>query len=228
MTRNDARRSGGQEQRILTTFRWVPEPVRGLVRDVRVRWALEEAGLSYSEHLIGFEDQDTAQYRHLQPFGQVPVYRDGELELFESGAIVLHIASQSAALMPHDEAGRLRTLTWMFAALNTVEPPVAMLVELDFFSAGEAWARERRPALVERALKRLGELDRELEGRDYFAGQFTVADILMTTVLRYLRNTDFVSRFPAVDAYFKRCNARPAAIKALADHMAVFDAPVEA
>ena len=228
MPRNDTDRSGSQAQRMLTTYRWVPEMVRGLVRDVRVRWALEEAGLPYSEHLIGFEDQDNPEHRRLQPFGQVPVYREGSLELFESGAIVLHIASESAVLMPQDEAGRQRTLVWMFAALNTMEPAIAMLVEIDFFCAGEAWTKERRPALEARALKRLGDLEREIEGRDYLAGQFTVADILMTSVLRYLRDTDLVSRFPALDAYLKRCNARPAAIKSMADHMAVFDVAVGA
>ncbi len=223
MTQTDIGRGAGQPQRILTGFRWVPAMVRGLVRDVRVRWALEEAKLPYTEHLIGFEDQGTPEYRRLQPFGQVPVYREGSLELFESGAIVHHIAMQSPVLMPQDPAARSQTLTWMFAALNTMEVPIGSLCELDLFHPDEPWAKARRPALLEQALKRLGELDRVLVDREYLLDRFTAADILMTTVLRDLRETDLVSRFPALDAYYKRCNARPAAVKSLADHMAVFD-----
>ncbi len=212
----------GATRRVLTAFRWVPEMVQGMVRDVRVRWALEEAGLSYDVQLIGMDELNTPAHRALQPFGQIPVYRENGLTLFESGAIVHHIASGSPALMPADAAGRSRTLTWMFAALNTVEPAVAALAELDFFGAGDPAALARRPALLERVETKLSELDHELADRDYLLDRFSAADILMTSVLRVLRNTGSVARFPALHAYFERCNARPASRKAMADHLAVF------
>jgi glutathione S-transferase len=222
MTSNDIHSSGAGQARTLTAFRPVPEFVRGLVRDVRVRWALEEAGLSYQVKLIGSADQNTPAYRSLQPFGQVPAYQDGTLALFESGAIVHHIAARCAVLMPQDEAGRSRTLTWMFAALNSVEPVVQMLGEIDLFAAGEPWAKERRPAVMERVEERLGDLDRQLTDSEYLLDRFTAADILMTTVLHNLRHTDLVSKFPSLHAYYQRCNARSAARKAMADHMALF------
>lgn len=210
----------------LTTFRWVPEMVRGLVRDVRVRWALEEAGVPYQVKLIGFEDHGGPGYRHLQPFGQVPAYQEGELTLFESGAIVHHIAERSAALMPRDPGGRARTLVWMFAALNSVEPAVAALAEVDLYAANEDWAKTRRPALVARVESRLADLERELQGKQYLLDRFTAADILMTAVLRTLRHTDLVGQFPALAAYFERCNSRPAARKAMASHLATFGEPL--
>ncbi len=211
--------------RTLVAFRWVPEMVRGLVRDVRVRWALEEAGLPYRVRLIGFDNSATPAYRSLQPFGQVPAYQEGALNLFESGAIVHHIAQSSLALMPADAAGRSQTLVWMFAALNSIEPSVQMLGEVDLFAADESWAKERRPVLVERVEKKLGDLDRELRGREYLLDRFTAADILMTAVLRTLRHTQMVAQFPALAAYHARCNARPAARKAMADHLATFAEP---
>lgn len=212
--------------RTLVAFRWVPEMVRGLVRDVRVRWALEEAGLPYQVRLIGAEDQSTAEYRSLQPFGQVPAYQEAELNLFESGAIVHHIADGSPALMPSDAAGRSRTLAWMFAAINSVEPAVTMLAEVDLFSSNEAWARERRPALLARVESKLRDLDHELRDREYLLDRFTAADIMLTTVLRILRHTDIVAQFPALAAYHGRCNGRPASRKAMADHLGTFEEPV--
>jgi glutathione S-transferase len=125
----------------LSAFRWVPPLAQGLVRDLRVRWALEEAGIPYQERLIGPEDQSTAAYRALQPFGQVPAIETGDLKLFESGAIVIHIAEMSDALMPSDPHGRARTSAWIFAALNSVEPQIQNLAELDLFHAREAWRR---------------------------------------------------------------------------------------
>lgn len=151
----------------LSAFRWVPPLAQGLVRDVRVRWALEEAGMPYQEKLIGPEDQASAGYRALQPFGQVPAIETGELTLFESGAIVLHIAEAAEALMPSDAKGRARTRAWAFAALNSVEPPIQNLVELDLLHAGEAWAAARRPMVAEKVQKRLGALGDWLGSRDY-------------------------------------------------------------
>ena len=209
---------------ILTAFRSVPPVVRGLVRDVRVRWALEESGIPYRERLIGREDLATPVYRALQPFGQVPAIEEDGFKLFESGAIVLHITERSEALMPADAAGRARTTAWVFAAVNTVEPPVQNLVGVDLFYAGEAWAAARRPQLVEMVEHRLAALEDWLGSRDYLEDRFTAGDLLMTTVLRMLRHTDLVSARPALKSYQERCEARPAFQKALADHLKPFEA----
>jgi glutathione S-transferase len=208
----------------VTAFRSVPPFARGLVRDFRVRWALEEAGIPYRESLIGPENLATVAYRALQPFGQVPAIETDELKLFESGAIVLHIAERSETLMPSGANGRARTIAWMFAALNSVEPPVEELGRLDLFHAGEAWAAARRPTAIEAAQKRLTALEEWLGGRDYLEDRFTAGDLLMTTVLRILRHTDIVSGRPALKAYQERCEARPAFQKAMADHLRPFEA----
>jgi glutathione S-transferase len=203
-------------------FGWVPPFARGLVRDLRVRWALAEAGIAYEERLIGREEQASESYRRLQPFGQVPAYEEDGLVMFESGAIVLHIAERSEALMPSDPGARARTTSWMFAALNTVEPHVQNLAEIDLFHPQEEWAKLRRPSAVEAVKARLTKLSDWLGGRDYLEDRFTAADLLMTTVLRILRHTDLVAEIPALEAYRLRCEARPAFAKALAEHMAPF------
>jgi len=209
----------------LTAFRSVPPFAQGLVRDLRVRWALEEASISYQERLVGGpEERATAAYRALQPFGQVPAIEIDELKLFESGAIVLSIAEKCEALMPADAHGRARTTAWMFAALNSVEPPIQTLVGIDLFYAGEAWAVARRPMAVEMVQNRLGALEDWLDGRDYLEDRFTAGDLLMTTVLRFLRHTDIVSGRPMLKAYQERCEARPAFQKALTDHLKPFAA----
>lgn len=208
----------------VSAFRWVPPFAQGLVRDLRVRWALEEAGIAYEERLIGPEHQASESYRRLQPFGQVPAYEEDDLVLFESGAIVMHIAERCEALMPSDPAARARSKTWMFAALNTVEPPIQKLAEIDLFHAEEEWAKLRRPAVVQAVKGRLASLASWLNGRDYLEGRFTAADVLMTTVLLILRHTDLVAEIPVLEAYRLRCEARPAFRKALADHMAPFAA----
>ena len=208
----------------VSAFRWVPPFAQGLVRDLRVRWALEEAGLDYEERLIGPGDQASASYRGLQPFGQVPTYEEDGLALFESGAIVLHIAEASDALMPPDPDARARVKTWMFAALNTIEPHIQNLAEIDLFHADEEWAKVRRPAVVEAVKARLANLAGRLDGRDYLEDRFTAGDLLMTTVLRIPRHTDLVAKIPALEAYRLRCEARPAFQKALADQMAPFAA----
>src|SRR5687768_6395364 len=142
----------------ISAFRSVPPFAQGLVRDLRVRWALEEAGLPYQTRLIGFEDQATPAYRRRQPFGQVPVFEEDGLTLFESGAIVLHIGERSEALLPLDPAGRARARTWVFAALNSMEPSLNPIGEIDLFHADEDWAKARRPQAEEGALDRLGKL----------------------------------------------------------------------
>jgi glutathione S-transferase len=206
----------------VSAFRWVPPFAQGLARDFRVRWALEEAGLPYEERLIGPEDQTTESYRALQPFGQIPAIEDDGLPLFESGAIVLHIAQRSEALMPSDPAGRARVTCWAFAALNSIEPRVQALAEIDLFHADAEWAKARRPAVEQVAKARLTALAARFNGRDYLEDRFTAADILMTTVLRALRHTDLLAQFPPLEAYRQRCEARPAFQKAMADHLAPF------
>jgi glutathione S-transferase len=207
----------------ISAFKWVPPFAQGLVRDLRVRWALEEAGLPYRTHLLGLGDNKSEAYLQWQPFGQVPAYQEGgHCELFESGAIVYHIARRSEALMPTDAEGQSRAVTWMFAALNTIEPHVSNLATIDQFNADQAWAKARRPAVVEMVQARLKTLAEQLAGREYLENRFTAADLLMVTVLRALRHTDIVRGFPVLEAYRLRGEARPAFKKALTDQMAVF------
>ncbi|TDU25759.1 glutathione S-transferase [Panacagrimonas perspica] len=207
----------------LTAFKWVPPFAQGLVRDLRVRWALEEAGLSYTEHLIGQEEQSSKEYREKQPFGQVPVYEEDGLVLFETGAILLHIAERSEALMPGDANGRARARAWVFAALNSVEPPVQNLVVIDLFCANEEWAKLRRPGVVDFMNNRLKSLSTWMEGREYLEESFSAGDLMMVTVLRLLRHTDILSKqHPLLEAHRLRCEARPAFKKALAAQMAPF------
>ena len=209
--------------RRVTAFAWVPDFAQGLVRDLRVRWALEEAGLPYQERLLGMGEHKQEVFRRLQPFGQVPVYEEDGLTLFESGAIVLHIARRSEVLMPDDAARRARVEAWVFAALNTIEVPIHGLVDIDLFHADQEWARLRRPDALEQVRVRLDELAAALRGGDYLEGRFTAADLMMTTVLRILRHTDLVSAHPVLAPYVARCEARPAFQKALADQVAPFE-----
>jgi glutathione S-transferase len=206
----------------ISAFHWVPTPARGLVRDLRVRWALEEAGLPYEAWLIGPDDQKSEKYRAMQPFGQVPAYEEDGFVLFESGAILLHIADRSEVLMPTDARARGRVTAWMFAALNSVEPHIQNLTAIDLFHADEDWAKQRRPAALKFALTRLAALSDWLDGRDYLEDRFTVADLLMTTVLRIPRHTDLIAQMPTLEAYRLRCEARPSFKKALAAQMADF------
>ena len=212
--------------RAVRAYRWVPPFAQGLVRDLRVRWALGEAGLDYEERLIGFEDQNTAEYRALQPFGQVPVLEEDGTSMFESGAIVLHVAEQSPALMPQGAEARARVRTWMFAALNTVEPPITMLNVIDLQPGGAPeGAKDLRAAVLGMIEKRLDALSAFLGDREHLVeDRFTAADLLMTTVLRILRTTDLVEKRPALAAYRTRCEARPAFRKALAAQLAPFAA----
>lgn len=201
-------------------FSWVPPFAQGLVRDLRVRWALQEAGLPYESRWVSIEERSSDAYRRKHPFGMVPVLESTDGTLIESGAIVYAIAEHCEALMPSDQ--RVQTLTWMFAALNTVEPPVWNLLVMDLQHPGEEWAKLRRPGVVDEVKTRLAALSEWLDGRDYLLGRFTAADILMTTVLRFIRHTDLVAEFPLLDAYVKRCEARPAFQTALRDQMAEY------
>ncbi len=210
--------------RKLVAYRWVPPPAQGLVRDLRVRWALEEAGLAYEEQLINFGDQSSESHRTLQPFGQIPVYQESGLTLFESGAIVLEIAERSDALMPSDPGARARVKQWIFAALNTLEPHIQHLVSNDLFRNTEEWKKVSRPAVEQMVNKRLLELSARLNGHAFLEGGFTAADLMMSQVLRLLRHTRLVAEIPTLSGYCGRCEARPAFQKALADQLAAFAA----
>jgi len=208
----------------VSAFRWVPPFAQGLVRDLRVRWAIEEAGRDYEAKLIGFEDQKSPAYRKMQPFGQVPAIEEDGLVLFESGAIVMHIAEQSGALMPSDPSDRARVKSWMFAALNTIEPPIMMINVIDMAPGSDAPAVQAlRGNIVKQIESRLDNLLAFLGTREFLIdNRFTAADLLMTTVLRILRTTNLVEQRPQLDAYKARCEARPAFKKALAAQLGTF------
>jgi glutathione S-transferase len=206
----------------VSAFGWVPPFAQGFVRDLRVRWALEEAGLPYEAALIDGAVQKTPDYRRWQPFGQVPAYRDGEVEMFESGAIVLHIAAKSEALAPRDDAGRARVASWVIAALNSLEPHIQNLVTLDVFHAGESWIEAYRPkarAMVDQRLQSLGVW---LGDKDYLEGRFTAGDLMMACVLRELEDCGALRPFPNLDAYVRRCEARPAFGRAMEAQLRTF------
>jgi glutathione S-transferase len=195
----------------ISAFKWVPDFAHGLVRDLRARWALEEAGLPYRTHLLVQGDQDRPDYRALQPFGQVPIFEEDGLVIFESGAIVLHIGERSETLLPKESGARVRATQWLFAALNSVEPYVINVAVIDLFYANEQWAKLRRPGAVEFVQKRLAALSKSLSDKPYLDGhRFTAGDLMMTTVLRMLRHTDIVTSDRRLAAYVERCTARPA------------------
>jgi glutathione S-transferase len=197
----------------VTAFPWVPPSSQGYVKDLRVRWALEEAGLPYQATLIDAQVQASDDYRRRQPFGQVPAYKDDVVELFESGAIVLYLASRSEALAPRDEAGRARVTSWVIAALNSIEPHAQNVVQRG--CARDGWAAHHWPQLEQTLQARLTALARWLEGKDYLEGRFTAGDLIMTTVIRELVDCGVLDRYPSLDAYRRRCEARPAFGRAL-------------
>jgi glutathione S-transferase len=205
----------------ISAFKWVPDFARGQVRDLRVRWALEEAGLPYRTRLLEQGDQDSSEYRVLQPFGQVPIFEEDGFVLFESGAIVLHIGERSEALLPNDPGARSRATQWLIAALNSIEPFVMNVALIDLFYANEEWAKLRRPGAVEFVQRRLSALSKALDDKPFLDGKrFTAGDLMMTTVLRILKHTDLVTSDKRLDAYVERCTARPAFKRA-------FDAQIE-
>ena len=199
----------------VAAFRWVPPFAQGFVRDLRVRWALEEAGLPYDATLIDGQIQASEGYRAWQPFNQVPAYRDDTVEMFESAAIVLHIAARSEVLAPTDPAGRARVTSWVVAAINSVEPYAENANQFSDAPDDEAWARERRDranAILERRLQGVAAW---LGDKDYLEGRFTAGDLMMTTVLREIVELGVLAAFPTVDAFRQRCEARPAFARAL-------------
>jgi glutathione S-transferase len=214
-----------QEGEVITisAFRWVPETARGQVRDLRVRWALEEAGLTYRTRLLEQGDQDQPQYRALQPFGQVPILEEEGLVMFESGAIVLHLGERSEALLPQDPGARARATQWLIAALNSVEPHVMTVVAIDLFYANEKWAQLRRPGAVAFLERRLAALCGALGGKPFLDGErFTAGDLMMASVLRLLERTDLLSGDARLAAYVARCTSRPAFQRALAAQLGDF------
>ncbi len=205
----------------VSAFAWVPDFARGQVRDLRVRWALEEAGLPYKTRLLEQGDQDKHDYRALQPFGQVPVFEEDGLVLFESGAIVLHIGERSEALLPKDERGRAKAQQWAVAALNSVEPFVINVALIDLFYAGEEWAKLRRPSAVEFMRKRLDALSKNLGDKKFLDGDnFTAGDLMMSAVLRIL--PEIAERDPRLAGYIERCTSRPAFKRAMNAQLADF------
>jgi glutathione S-transferase len=200
----------------ISAFKWVPDFARGQVRDLRVRWALEEAGQPYQTRLLEQGDQDKPDYRAVQPFGQVPIFEEDGLVLFESGAIVLHIGERSETLLPKEAGGRARATQWLIAALNSIEPFMMNVAMIDLFYAKEEWAKLRRPGAVEFVQKRLSALSKSLGDKPFLDGErFTAGDLMMTTVLRILQNTDIVAGDKRLAAYVERCSARLAFKRAL-------------
>ena len=206
----------------ITAFRWVPDFAQGLVRDLRVRWALEEAGLDYRVRLL--DQQRPPEYLLEQPFDQVPCFSDGSVRIFESGAIVQYLGEKAETLLPRDPQGRFRAIQWTYAALNSVEPAFLNLLLVDIFYAGEEWAKLRRRGAEEFARLKLKRVSDWLDGNDWLEDRFTIGDLLMITVLRFLRHTELVAEFPNLKDYLARGEARPAFQRALADQLAVFAA----
>jgi glutathione S-transferase len=205
----------------ISAFRWVPPFARGQVRDLRVRWALEEAGLPYQVRLLSVGDGDKPEYRALQPFGQVPIFQEDGLTLFETGAIVLHIGERCEALLPKEPAARARAMQWVVASLSSVEPHIMNAATLDIFYADEAWAKLRKPSATEFAQRRLTGLANALGDKPFLDGErFTAGDLMMSTILRIAPPlvTD-----PRLNAYVERCIARPAFKRALDAQLGDFE-----
>ena len=200
----------------ISAFKWAPDFARGQVRDLRARWALEEAGLPYCTRLLEQGDQDKPDYRALQPFGQVPIFEVNGFVLFESGAIVLHIGERSETLLPKDPGARARAVQWLISALNSIEPFVMNVALIDVLYTNEEWAKLRRPGAVEFVKRRLAGLSKALGDKHYLDGdRFTAGDLMMTTVLRILKHTNIVASDKRLAAYIERCTARPAFQRAL-------------
>jgi glutathione S-transferase len=208
----------------ITAFESSPDRGRGLARDMPVRWALEEVGQPYDVRLVSFAQMKQAPHLALHPFGQIPTYEEGDLTLFESGAIVFHIAERHGGLLPEDPHARARTIAWMFAALNSVEPPIVEFSMSKIFEQDESWYGERLPVLTDRVRGRLGPLSARLADAEWLEGAFSAADLLMVPVLRRLGGSGLLEEYPNLAAYVVRGEARPAFQRAFADQLAVFTA----
>jgi glutathione S-transferase len=206
----------------ITAFERSPDRGRGLARDMRVRWALEEVGQPYDVRLLSFSAMKEAAHRKLHPFGQIPTYEEGDLILFESGAIVLHIAQRHPGLLPDDPNARARAIAWMFAALNTVEPPIVERSMMVLLERDKSWYEERLAIVEDRVRVRLDELCARLGDADWLDGAFSAGDLLMVTVLRRLSGSGQLEKYPSLSAYVARGEARPAYQRAFDAQLAVF------
>lgn len=208
----------------ITAFEQSPDRGKGQARDMRVRWALEEVGQPYEVRLVSFSVMKQGAHLALHPFGQIPTYQEGELTLFESGAIVLHIAERHRGLLPEDANARARAITWMFASLSTIEPPILDLTTALLLERDASWHEQRLPLVRDRLRARLGELSRRLDDADWLDGAFSAGDLMMVTVLRRLNASKLLEEYPNLSAYVARGEARPAFRRAFAAQLAVFTA----
>jgi glutathione S-transferase len=206
----------------ITAFERSPDRGQGLARDTRVRWALEEAGQPYAVRLVSFADLKEPAHRALHPFGQIPTYEEGDLALFESGAIVFHLAQRHAGLLPEDPHARARAITWLFAALNTVEPPILEFSSARLFERDQPWYEARLPLVEARVRARLQALSDRLGDADWLDGGFSAGDLMMVSVLLRLKPSGMLNDYPILAAYVARGEARPAYQRAFAAQLAVF------
>jgi glutathione S-transferase len=208
----------------ITAFERSPDGGRGLARDMRVRWALEEVGQPYNVHLVSFRAMKEPAHLALHPFGQIPTYEEGDLSLFETGAIVFHIADRHPGLLPDEGNARARAITWMFAALNTVEPPILELVTAKLLEADKLWTKERLPLVEDRVRNRLLQLSVRLGDTEWLDGGFSAGDLMMVAVLLRLKPSGILGEFPSLAAYVARGEARPAYQRAFDAQLAVYKA----
>lgn len=213
---------------VITAFERSPDGGMGLARDTRVRWALEEVGQPYEVRLVSFGAMKEPAHLDLHPFGQIPTYEEGDLVLFESGAIIFHLANSRTGLLPDDANARARAITWMFAALNTVEPPILELVTAKFIEGDKPWTPERIPLIADRIRGRLDRLATRLGDADWLDGGFSAGDLTMVSVLLRLRPSGILAEFPSLAAYVARGEARPAYQRAFAAQLAINAAPANA
>jgi glutathione S-transferase len=206
---------------IITAFERSPDGGKGLARDTRVRWALEEVGQPYEVRLVSFAEMKAPAHLALHPFGQIATYEEGDLALFETGAIVFHIAERHAGLLPEDANARARAITWIFAALNTVEPPILDLVTARIVEGDRSWSEERLPLVVDRIRARLEPLSTRLGDAEWLDGAFSAGDLLMVSVLLRLRMSGILDEYPSLAAYVARGEARPAYARAFAAQLAI-------
>jgi glutathione S-transferase len=206
---------------VITAFDRSPDGGMGLSRDTRVRWALEEVGQPYEVRLVSLRAKTEPDHLRLHPFGLIPTYEEGDLALFETGAIILHIAEHHAGLFPDDANARARAITWMFAAVNTVEPPILELVTAKFAEGDKPWAEARLPLVKDRIRERLGRLSARLGDADWLDGAFSAGDLMMVSVLLRLRPSGLLDEFPKLAAYVARGEARPAYQRAFAAQWAI-------
>jgi glutathione S-transferase len=206
----------------ITAFERSPDRGRGLARDMRVRWALEEVGQPYEVRLLSFAAMKEPAHRARHPFGQIPTYEEGDLVLFESGAIILHIAERHAGLLPDDSHARARAIAWMFAALNTVEPPILEREAARLLERDKGWYEARLPLVEDRVRGRLDQLSLRLGGAEWLDGAFSAGDLAMASVLLRLKGSGMLEAYPNLSAYVVRGEARPAYKRAFEDQLAVF------